>query len=317
MLSNCSSIHFAPIQGYTDAIYRNVHARIFGGIDTYYTPFVRLEKDTFRNKDLHDINPSVNEAPIIPQLLGSTPEELKRIASLFISQGYTHADINLGCPFIPIVRKYKGAGLLPYPEKVAALFAVLEEIPELTFSIKMRLGWENSNECLTLLPLINDFAFSHITVHARIGVQQYKGETDLEGFGKFYEQCAHPVYFNGDIQTKEDMENLKNRFPHIQGFVIGRGLLANPALASEYKEGKKMPLEEKRQKLQLFHKELFTLYEARLQGETQLLTKLKTIWDYLLPDAERKLRKKISKSSRLEQYTEAVQTLLTQYTYVQ
>ena len=37
-------IHFAPLQGYTDVIYRNAHAACFGGIDTYYTPFVRLEK---------------------------------------------------------------------------------------------------------------------------------------------------------------------------------------------------------------------------------------------------------------------------------
>ena len=32
-------IHFAPLQGYTDAFYRNAHAACFGGIDSYYTPF--------------------------------------------------------------------------------------------------------------------------------------------------------------------------------------------------------------------------------------------------------------------------------------
>ena len=37
-------IHFAPLQGYTEAFYRNAHAACFGGIDSYYTPFVRLEK---------------------------------------------------------------------------------------------------------------------------------------------------------------------------------------------------------------------------------------------------------------------------------
>lgn len=37
-------IHFAPLQGYTDAFYRNAHAACFGGIDSYYTPFVRLER---------------------------------------------------------------------------------------------------------------------------------------------------------------------------------------------------------------------------------------------------------------------------------
>ena len=42
-------IHFAPLQGYTDSVYREAHAQIFGGVETYYTPFVRLEKTGFRN----------------------------------------------------------------------------------------------------------------------------------------------------------------------------------------------------------------------------------------------------------------------------
>ena len=32
-------IHFAPLQGYTEAFYRNAHAKYFGGVDTSYTPY--------------------------------------------------------------------------------------------------------------------------------------------------------------------------------------------------------------------------------------------------------------------------------------
>lgn len=45
-------IHFAPLQGYTEAIYRQAHARIFGGIESYYTPFVRVEHGEIRKKDM-------------------------------------------------------------------------------------------------------------------------------------------------------------------------------------------------------------------------------------------------------------------------
>lgn len=41
------AIHLAPLQGYTDLVYREAHARVFGGVDTYYTPFVRLERMAF------------------------------------------------------------------------------------------------------------------------------------------------------------------------------------------------------------------------------------------------------------------------------
>ncbi len=63
-------IHFAPLQGYTDVIYRNAHAACFGGINAYYTPFVRLEKGTFRHRDVRGIEPGNNQVPhLIPQLI--------------------------------------------------------------------------------------------------------------------------------------------------------------------------------------------------------------------------------------------------------
>ena len=36
-MENRFEIHFAPIQGYTDWIYRNTFACFFGGVDAYYT----------------------------------------------------------------------------------------------------------------------------------------------------------------------------------------------------------------------------------------------------------------------------------------
>ena len=66
------AIHLAPLQGYTDWVYREAHARVFGGVDTYYTPFVRLEKDGFRNKELRDLAPEANaSASLVPQMIGT------------------------------------------------------------------------------------------------------------------------------------------------------------------------------------------------------------------------------------------------------
>ena len=64
-------IHFAPLQGFTDAPYRNAHETVFGGVDTYYTPFVRLEKgESFRNRELRDIEKENNTVHhLVPQFL--------------------------------------------------------------------------------------------------------------------------------------------------------------------------------------------------------------------------------------------------------
>ena len=68
---------------------------------------------------------------------------------------------------------------------------------------------------------------------------------------------------------------------------------------------------EKIEKLSAFHALLLAGYSSRLEGgEHQVLDKMKTLWDYLLLDAEKRLRKKILKSSRLADYQEAVRNLI-------
>ena len=79
MNENILPIHFAPLQGYTDAVYRRAHARIFGGIETYYSPFVRMEHGEIRRKDARDIEPDNNpDLHLIPQLIAPDADKLER-----------------------------------------------------------------------------------------------------------------------------------------------------------------------------------------------------------------------------------------------
>ncbi|MBR6539694.1 MAG: tRNA-dihydrouridine synthase family protein [Bacteroides sp.] len=306
-------IHFAPLQGYTDAIYRSAHARIYGGIESYYTPFVRIEHGDFRRKDVRELDADNNRGVnLTPQLIASTPEKLLRILSLFIEKGYKNVDINLGCPFPTLAKRHNGAGLLPYPDEVKALLmAAIEAHPEIHFSVKMRLGWEDANECMALLPFLNSLPLSHITMHPRLGKQQYKGEVDLEAFQRFYAECEKPLIYNGDLLTVSDIENISNRFPRLGGLMIGRGLLANPALAIEYQQGEPLSPQAMMEKIRLLHADVFSQYGNLLEGgEQQLLTKMRTFWEYLLPDGDRKAKKVIHKTSKLSNYQAAVSNLL-------
>ena len=306
-------IHFAPLQGYTDAIYRSAHARIFGGIASYYTPFVRLEHGDFRRKDVRELDADNNRGVnLTPQLIASTPEKILRILALFIEKGYKNVDINLGCPFPTLAKRHNGAGLLPYPDEVKALLmAAIGAHPEIQFSVKMRLGWEDANECMALLPLLNSLPLSHITMHPRLGKQQYKGEVDLEAFQRFYAECEKPLIYNGDLLTLDDIDTISNRFPRLGGLMIGRGLLANPALAIEYQQGAPLSLKEKIEKIRLLHADVFSQYGNLLEGgDLQLLTKMRTFWEYLLPDGDRKAKKVIHKTSKLSNYQAAVSNLL-------
>ena len=129
MNNNLLPIHFAPLQDYTDAVYRLAHARIFGGIDTYYSPFVRVEHGEIRRKDARDISSKNNREGIhlIPQLIASQPDKLEQIITLFIENNYQEADINLGCPFPMLAKRHNGAGMLPYPDEVKDLLTAAIE----------------------------------------------------------------------------------------------------------------------------------------------------------------------------------------------
>lgn len=305
-------IHFAPLQGYTDSVYREAHTRVFGGVDTYYTPFVRIEKGGFRNKDLKDIACDRNrQVHVVPQLIASTPDQFRSIVRLFQENGYREADINLGCPFPMQVRAHRGSGLLRYKEEAESLLRTIEEFPDISFSVKMRLGWECADESFVLLSLLNKLPLKHITLHPRLGIQQYKGAIDWDGFSRFYEECKLPLYYNGDLVGLEDIRGIKERFPGLAGLMLGRGLLASPWLATEFVSGQVLTVNERRDKLVMFHESLMDEYAARLEGgEHQILSKMKTIWDYLLPEADKRLRKKVLKSTSLTSYQSAVKDLL-------
>ena len=307
-------IFAAPLQGFTEATWRNVHNETYGGIDTYITPFIRIEKGEIRNKDIRDTEKKNNTVPhLIPQIIAATPDELLPIAEFIAKEGYCEADINMGCSFALQVRKQHGAGLLPHPEAVAALMKATGEMPEIKFSVKMRLGWDNKEEWRNILPILNDTPLTRITLHPRLGREQYKQPADREEFARFYEECRHSLVYNGDLTTLEEMNRTAEEFPRLEGLMVGRGLLGNPALGKEYKEQRNLSHGEKASLLAAFHDKFYQAITPRLQGNTQILSKLKPYWEYLLPDMEKRDRKAIIKASTAEKYLAAVNSAIAKY----
>ena len=292
------SIHFAPLQGYTDAAFRRLHHELWGGITAYYTPFVRIEKGAFRRKDLADIAPAANAGvPVVPQMLPRDADELCRMADLFIENGYARADINMACPFPPVALHGRGAGLLPHPDAVEGILEATRRYPELSFSVKMRLGWDNADDCMRLAPLLNDYPLHHVTLHPRIGKMQYKGSPSIDDFEAFGGACRLPLIYNGDILSLGGIARMHELFPWLAGVMIGRGLLAAPQLASAYAAGEtRLFTPSVVSRLQHFHDAIYNRLQATSQGESQLMVRLQALWQYFLPDAPRRGRKALLKT---------------------
>lgn len=305
-------ILMAPLQGFTEAALRNVFDECFGGVDEYYTPFIRLEKGLIRNKDLKDADPVNNKVQrLVPQIIAATADEALFLIDKVAEWGYRSLDLNMGCPFPLMVKKGRGAGILPYPDKVAQLLSVVQRYPEIEFSVKLRLGWSSCEEIFALTDMLNEAPLRQITLHPRLGVQQYKGLCSLEDFSRFYEVCRKPLVYNGDLMKVSDIQKIQSQFPDLKGVMIGRGLLANPWLASEYKNGTSVSSAQKRKSFQLFHQKLLAAYSEKIEGgERQLLGKMVSFWEYLLSGEDRKRIKKIRKASDMENYCRAVNELV-------
>ena len=304
-------IHFAPLQGYTDDVYRRLHHELIGGVATYTTPFLRVEGGGVRSKDLRDIRPEFNEGvPVCPQIIGKSMKEFDYLLGVVEENGYTRIDLNMGCPFPMQAKHGRGSGLLAHLDIIQDLCHRICEKSHLQFSVKMRLGWEDADEWQPVLRLLNDVPLHHITLHPRVGTQQYKGTVDSERFRAFYEACRHPLYYNGDLTTLDDIRRIEQEYSRLAGLMIGRGLLARPTLAKEYAEGKEIPLGDRIDLLMQMHNRLKSHYETTVNSEAQLHNKLRLFWEYMETELGKKCYKKIMKAGNLKNYLSAVSALL-------
>ncbi|MBO4397306.1 MAG: tRNA-dihydrouridine synthase family protein [Bacteroidaceae bacterium] len=304
------TIHFAPLQGYTTYIYRQVHARYAGGVDAYYTPFIRWEKGQVRNKDINDILPEHNEnICLIPQIICSDTDELKRLTDIVASYGYKQININLGCPAPMQTKLMRGSGMLPHPDKLESLLKEVENYKQdVNFSVKMRLGFENNDEWRQLTDLLNESCVNQIIMHPRVGKQMYKGEVDMDAFQEFYELCTKPLFYNGDIVSLDQLRTIEEKYPKLSGIMLGRALLGQPFLATEYKNGV-INDEERRRIILDMHDDLFAYCVDKYKADSQVLLHIHAFWEYMEPYMIRKQWKKLMKAGSMKNYKEALKQI--------
>lgn len=294
-------IYSAPIQGFTDYVWRNTHNELFNIVDTYYTPFMRVVNNGIPHRDIKDILPSNNIAPIRPQVLACGVEQTVMMVNRLKEYGYQCVDLNMGCPHPPIAKKKKGSGILPFPGDCEQLFMELSRIHGVEYSIKMRLGYDSNDQWKKILALFDIIRPTEVVMHPRTGKQLYGGNVDYAQFAEFIKCCSFPVIFNGDILDAEQILWLKERYNNLSGVMVGRQFLCCPNFLEETQS---------MEQIRRFHDLLYFRYAEKLTGgEHQLLNKMKTLWQYLLPNADRKKRKLIIKSKSLQGYKSAVSQL--------
>ena len=269
------------MQGLTELMFRRVYEQCFpGALDCAVSPFLSLTHGNLADawKKIDDVLPEANcgSIPVIPQILGKETTEFVELANRLHEVGYGEVNWNIGCPMRRVTAKHRGSGILPYPDEVRSILDA--GVPRLKprLSVKMRLGLNSPDDIFALIPILNDYPLLSVTIHPRTGRQQYGGSVDIERFGKALELLRHPVIYNGDICTVADYQRLHRRFPQVQDWMIGRGVLYDPLLPVKIK-GTGTD-EEDRHAATRFITALLEAIDARTVPEVSKMRKTKEYW---------------------------------------
>ena len=304
----------SPLQGFTDFRFRNSFHKYFGGIDTFFSPYIRLNgKFVVKPAYERDILPKNNlDINVIPQIMTNDAEEFLFVAKYVQELGYNELNWNLGCPYPMVTNRGMGSGLIKDFEKVDTILERVHNESDITVSMKMRMGYENSEEILDTLPILDKYPIKNIAIHARTGKQLYKGGVDLDAFQTCLDHAKHKIYYNGDITSVTVFRDLQERFPSIDHWMIGRGLIADPFLPQMIKDDTLEYPDDRFEVFGKFHDTLYDQFENSLSGNKHLHIKMLSFWEYFaqsFPES-RKVLKKIKKAKSAGHYEEAVRDIL-------
>lgn len=304
--------YVAPLEGITTWLYRQTHCRLFGGADRYYTPFFSpAAEHLLTARELRDLTPEHNTgAVVIPQVMTRRAEDFLWAAEELAAMGYREVNFNLGCPSGTVTAKGKGAGFLAHPAELDAFFdRVFAGVPAgMAVSVKTRLGVREPEEFAALLEIYNRYPIAELTIHPRVQKDFYKLPVRMEAFAAALEKSRSPVCYNGDLRSCGDVAAFAARFPGVEAVMLGRGVIADPALLRKLRGGPPAGREE----LRTFTDTLYRGYQTAYGSAGPAAQRMKELWFYLIEcfDGGEKYAKKMRRLSSPREYEALAEGIL-------
>lgn len=280
LLGNSSARLSQPAQGTLERVFDFVMWTEFVSADGLI-----LASEEGKKKLMKDLEYSEIERPIVAQLFGSRPENMRKAARLIVELGFDGLDINMGCPDKSVEKQGAGAAMIKNPklarEIIRAAKTGIKEAAEnfgkqeIPLSVKTRLGY-NTDELETWLPELLEENLAAITIHARTRKEMSKvparwerikraveirdsmqsgTPSPLQGEGAGGEVVKTLIFGNGDVLGVEDAY-IKAQESGADGVMLGRAIFGNPFLFADKVPTKKEKLEALMEHIKLFEKNL-------------------------------------------------------------
>ena len=308
-------IYMAPLEEVTEYIYRNAYHAFFSPMDKYFAPFIAAKQNKgrlFNYKEKKNILPENNQGLyLVPQILTNNSEDFLRTVKGLEEYGYTEVNLNLGCPSRPVVHGGRGSGFLDKREALDRFLNEIFEGTQVKISVKTRVGRYEPEEIGPLMDIFCQYPLEELIIHPRVQQDFYKGRPRKSAFREAYKRQNMPLIYNGDIFTEEDYKQVALEFPKIDGVMLGRGVLADPGLTGKIRGEEPVSMKQWKGFLERLYEE----FTRTAVNEEKALFKLKEIWCYLrysFPEMD-VWNESLKRSRTLEEYRNAVETLLEQY----
>jgi len=303
----------APMQGLTN---RSLRAYFIEHVrpDVIFTEFMRVNTAPagagLTAVDLRDVASEQEGVPLVVQLVGHEREALVLAARVAQEAGAAHINLNMGCPYGRMGGGLTGGGMLRRPDDLAEIIPALREAIDGSFSIKIRTGYDDPDQILTLLPLFESSGVDFLVLHPRTVVQKYDGVADHGVTARVVRGTRLPVIANGDIRSAADGGRVLGE-TGAAGLMLGRGAIADPPLFLRLR-GKLNPesgREERRTEVGRYLREVLFRYGQMFCGDTQVLSKVKEIIAYLDEPELAKPLKELRRAKNLRAFEAALLSL--------
>ncbi len=230
----------APMAGVTDFAFRKICADF--GADMVITEMISvkaLENKSFKTEKMLR---EESEAIRCCQLFGHDTNAIEKALKTNLFDHFDFIDFNCGCPAPKIVKNNDGSAMMRDINNTRAVIESLVKNSKKPVSVKFRLGIEDNINYVEFAKMCEDCGVSFLTLHARTREQGYAGSVDKTAYEHLIKSVHIPVFWSGDILTKEDVDYAKSI--GCAGVMIGRNAMGNPEIFSNLK-GIKPPYSKK------------------------------------------------------------------------
>ena len=229
-------IILAPMAGVTDYPFRVICKEM--GAGAVYSEFVSSDGIIRENqKTLYMIKFQDFERPIGIQIFGNNPNVMGEAAKYIVRNFNPDIlDINYGCPVPKVTKKGGGSAALKdlcLMDEITS--AVVESVPNIPVTVKMRIGWDNKNIIIPEVGLrLENLGIKAIALHPRTTSQRYKGKANWDYIKYLKESVSIPVIGNGDIYCVDDIKRMFD-YTSCDAVMIARAAQGNPWIFKQAK----------------------------------------------------------------------------------